>query len=131
MTTEAHNVKVIGEGRETVVLGHGFGTDQSLWRHLVPHLTIEPNYKVVLYDIMGVGTTNPDLFDFSRHSTLEGQALDLLAILEELNVTICIFVGHSLPCMVSLIASIIRPDLFLKLVILSASCKLVFQFNII
>lgn len=130
MATEAHNVRVIGEGPETVVLGHGFGTDQSVWRHLVPHLTVELNYKVVLYDVMGAGTTNPDFFDFDRYSTLQGHAFDLLAILEELQVTKSIFVGHSLSCMVSLIASIIRPDLFVKLVMLSASCKSVLFFGL-
>nr|XP_043608827.1 probable esterase D14L [Erigeron canadensis] len=123
MAAEAHNVTVIGEGREIVVLGHGFGTDQSAWRHLVPHLAMNPNYKVVLFDIMGAGTTNPEFFDFDRHSTLQGHAHDLLAILVELEITKCIFVGHSLSCMVSLIASILRPDLFVKLVMLSPSCK--------
>ncbi|KAD3640890.1 hypothetical protein E3N88_30113 [Mikania micrantha] len=125
MKAEAHNVKVIGEGQETVVLGHGFGTDQSLWKHLLPDLATEPNYKVVLYDIMGAGTTNPDLFDFSRYSTLEGHAMDLIAILEELKLTRCVFVGHSLSCMISLIASVLRPDLFVKLVLISPSCKFV------
>ncbi|XP_071694789.1 karrikin insensitive 2 receptor CA-like, partial [Rutidosis leptorrhynchoides] len=125
MAAEAHNVSVIVEGRETVVLGHGFGTDQSAWKHLVSHLTMEPDYKVVLFDIMGAGTTNPDFFDFDRYSSIQGHAFDLLAILEELEISKCIFVGHSLSCMISVIASILRPDLFDKLVMLSASCKFV------
>ncbi|GKC89251.1 probable esterase KAI2 [Tanacetum coccineum] len=125
MAIEAHNVRVIGEGRETVVLGHGFGTDQSTWKHLAPHLATGSNYKVVLFDMMGAGTTNPEFFDFERYSTLQGHAFDLIAILEELQVTNCIFVGHSLSCMVSLVASILRPDLFVKLVMLNASCKFV------
>ncbi|KAJ4892242.1 putative esterase KAI2 [Raphanus sativus] len=121
---EAHNVKVIGSGNKgTVVLGHGFGTDQSVWRHLVPHLVDE--YRIVLYDNMGAGTTNPEYFDFDRYSTLEGFAFDLIAILEELNIESCIFVGHSLSAMVGVLASLHRPELFSKIVMVSASPRFV------
>ncbi|KAM2615210.1 hypothetical protein TB2_029743 [Malus domestica] len=37
-------------------------------------------------DNMGVGTTNPEYFDFEHYSTLEGYTYNLLAILEELHV---------------------------------------------
>lgn len=116
---EAHNVKVLGTGVQNLVLAHGFGTDQSVWKHLIPHVV--DNYRVVLYDNMGAGTTNPDYFDFERYSTLEGHAYDLLAILEELQIESCIFVGHSVSAMIGAIASISRPDLFSKLVMVSAS----------
>lgn len=117
---EAHNVNVVGStGGPVVVLGHGFGTDQSVWKHLVPHLL--DHYRIVLFDNMGAGTTNPDYFDFDRYSTIEGWAYDLLAILEDLQITSCIYVGHSVSAMIGLIASIIRPDLFFKLILLSAS----------
>ncbi|KAI3451957.1 hypothetical protein Pfo_008622 [Paulownia fortunei] len=116
---EAHNVRVVGSGEQTIILAHGFGTDQSVWKHLVPHLVDE--YRVVLYDNMGAGTTNPDYFDFDRYSTLEGYAYDVIAILEELQVQSCIYVGHSVSAMIGVIASITRPDLFTKLVTISAS----------
>ncbi|GFQ01936.1 probable esterase kai2 [Phtheirospermum japonicum] len=115
----AHNVRVLGSGETTVVLGHGYGTEQSVWKHLVPHLVDQ--YKVLLYDNMGAGSTNPDYYDFERYSTLEGYAYDLLAILEEFNVQKCIFVGHSLTAMAATAASIFRPDLFHKLIMISAS----------
>ncbi|GMI68042.1 KARRIKIN INSENSITIVE 2 [Hibiscus trionum] len=116
---EAHNLKVLGSGDRLIVLAHGFGTDQSVWKHLVPHLV--DDFRVVLYDNMGAGTTNPDYFDFSRYATLEGYAFDLLAILEELRVESCIFVGHSVSAMVGAIASVSRPDLFSKIIMISAS----------
>lgn len=116
---EAHNLKVVGTGQQILVLGHGFGTDQSVWKHLIPHII--DDYKVILYDNMGAGTTNPDYFDFERYSTLEGYAYDLLAILEELQVDSCIYVGHSVSAMVGLIASITRPDLFSKIIMIAAS----------
>ncbi|KAG5040388.1 hypothetical protein JHK82_012510 [Glycine max] len=58
---EAHNMTIVGKGNEIVILTHGFGTDQSVWKHLVPHLV--DDYRVVLYDNIGAGTTNPDYFD--------------------------------------------------------------------
>ncbi|GKU94842.1 hypothetical protein SLEP1_g8277 [Rubroshorea leprosula] len=116
---EAHNVKVLGSGERVIVLGHGFGTDQSVWKQLVPHLVDE--HRVILYDNMGAGTTNPNYFDFNRYSTLEGFSYDLLAILEELQVESCVYVGHSVSAMVGAIASINRPDLFSKLIMLSGS----------
>ncbi|GMP27811.1 hypothetical protein CsSME_00003636 [Camellia sinensis var. sinensis] len=64
---EAHNVKVLGLGEKTIVLAHD-------------------DYKVILFNNMGVGTTNPEYFDFERYSSLEGYALDVLAILVELRV---------------------------------------------
>ncbi|CAN1350352.1 Probable esterase KAI2 [Linum perenne] len=74
---------------------------------------------------MGAGTTNPDFFDFGRYSGLEGYASDLLAILEDLQVESCIFVGHSVSAMIGVIASINRPQLFLKLILLAGSPRLV------
>ncbi|KAL6583155.1 Strigolactone receptor KAI2d6 [Orobanche minor] len=114
----AHNVRVLCSGQTTVVLSHGFGTDQSVWRHLVPHLD---QYRVVLFDNMGAGTTNPDYYDFERYATLEGYAQDLIAILEEFSIGKCIYVGHSFSAMVGALASIFRPDLFRKLIMISAS----------
>ncbi|KAK7406486.1 hypothetical protein VNO78_08113 [Psophocarpus tetragonolobus] len=119
IAAEAHNVKILGSGTENIVLAHGFGTDQSVWKHFVPYLV--DDYRVILYDNMGAGTTNPDYFDFERHSSLEGYASDLLAILEELQLESCIFVGHSVSAMIGAIASISRPDLFTKLIFIGAS----------
>ncbi|OMO56533.1 sigma factor sigB regulation protein rsbQ [Corchorus capsularis] len=116
---EAHNVKVLGSGERIIVLAHGFGTDQSLWKHLVPHLV--DDFRVVLYDNMGAGTTNPEYFDFNRYATLEGYAYDLLAILEELRIESCVFVGHSVSAMIGAVASISRPDLFSKIIMISGS----------
>ncbi|KAL3695860.1 hypothetical protein R1sor_009936 [Riccia sorocarpa] len=116
---EAHNVRVVGSGDQFVVLGHGFGTDQSLWKHLVPHLV--KNYQVVLFDLIGSGTTDPENFHFQRYSTLHGYADDLLAILEELEIETCIYVGHSVSGMVGCLASLERPEAFSKLILVAAS----------
>ena len=120
---ELHNVRVIGSGHEVVVLAHGFGTDQSLWRQVIPHLVTD--YRVVLFDNLGAGSTNPDYFSFQRYSSLHGYACDLIAILDELRVTSCSYIGHSVMGMVGCLASIERPDLFAKVILVSASPRLV------
>eukprot|EP01018_Ginkgo_biloba_P004979 Gb_17720 [translate_table: standard] len=116
---EAHNVHILGTGDELVVLAHGFGTDQSVWKHVIPHLV--DRYRLIIFDNMGAGPTNPDYFDFERYSTLRGYAYDILAILEELQVDSCIFVGHSVSGMIGFLASIDRPDLFSKMITISSS----------
>eukprot|EP00246_Nothoceros_aenigmaticus_P000334 TRINITY_DN1049_c0_g1_i1.p1 TRINITY_DN1049_c0_g1~~TRINITY_DN1049_c0_g1_i1.p1 ORF type:complete len:283 (+),score=38.36 TRINITY_DN1049_c0_g1_i1:42-851(+) len=116
---EAHNVRVLGSGEQVVVLAHGFGTDQSVWKHVIPHLV--DDYQLVVFDNMGAGTTNPEYFSFPRYSTLHGYSDDLLTILDELEVQSCIFVGHSVSGMVGCLASLERPDLFTKIVMISAS----------
>lgn len=120
---EAHNVRVVGTGEEVVVLGHGFGTDQSVWQHIIPHLV--DDYRVVLFDNMGAGTTDPEYFSFSRYSTLHGYADDLLAILDELDIESCTFVGHSVAGMVACLASLERPESFEKIITISASPRYV------
>lgn len=116
---ETHNVNVLGSGEKHIVLCHGFGLDQSVWKYVVPHLV--EDFHVILFDNMGAGTTNPDYYDFERFSTVEGYAFDLIAILDELNVTSCVYVGHSVSCIAGVIASLYRPLLFSKLILLGAS----------
>ncbi|GER40763.1 karrikin insensitive 2 divergent 10 [Striga asiatica] len=117
-----HNVTVLGSGETTVVLGHGSSSDQSVWKHLVPHLV--DDYTVILYDNMGAGTTDPNLYDFKRYSSIDGYVEDLIAILDELKVEGCIFVGHSLSPLAAAIASISRPKLFRKVIMISTTPRM-------
>eukprot|EP00475_Leptophrys_vorax_P003083 TRINITY_DN11791_c0_g2_i2.p1 TRINITY_DN11791_c0_g2~~TRINITY_DN11791_c0_g2_i2.p1 ORF type:complete len:276 (+),score=-5.82 TRINITY_DN11791_c0_g2_i2:26-829(+) len=116
---EQHNVRLIGSGQQLVVLGHGFGTDQSVWQHVVPHLL--DDYRLLLFDLMGAGNTDPENFSFALYSTLHAYADDLLAILDELDVRECMYVGHSVSGMIGCIAAIERPEVFRKIVLLGAS----------
>lgn len=128
MVLATHNVKVLGSGSRVVVLAHGFGTDQSCFQHIVPSL-LQKNLRVVLYDIMGAGSTNTDGFNFKRYSSLHSHADDLLAILDELEIQSCVYVGHSMSGMVGCLASIDRPEAFQKLVLLAASPRYCVHFG--
>eukprot|EP00850_Spirogloea_muscicola_P001953 SM000007S20913 [mRNA] locus=s7:921708:923130:- [translate_table: standard] len=116
---DQHNLRVIGSGEKLVVLSHGFGSDSSSWQHIVPHLV--DDYRLILFDLMGAGSTNPENFSFRRYATLHAYADDLLAILDELDVESCIYVGHSVSGMIGCLASIERPEVFEKIIMISAS----------
>lgn len=54
----------------TVVLAHGFGCDQNMWRLTVPALADE--YRVVLFDYVGSGRSDLSVFSEDRYRSLEG-----------------------------------------------------------
>lgn len=116
---EALNVRVVGSGERFLVLAHGFGTDQSAWQRILPFFT--PHYRVILYDLVCAGSVNPDYFDFRRYTSLDAYVDDLLNILDALSVDRCAYVGHSFSAMLGILASIRRPELFTKLILIGAS----------
>nr|ABK26781.1 unknown [Picea sitchensis] len=113
------NVKVIGSGQRILVLAHGFGADQSVWQYILPYLVA--HYKVIVFDMVFSGNVDPKHFDFDRYTSLSAYTADLLGILDELKVDKCLYVGHSVSGMVGCLASIERPELFEKLILLCAS----------
>lgn len=113
------NVKVMGFGKRTLVFAHGFGADQSVWQYILPYLVA--NYKVIVFDMVFSGNVDPKNFDFDRYTSFSAYAADLITILDELEVEKCLYVGHSVSGMVGCLASIERPELFERLVLLCAS----------
>ncbi|XP_076957775.1 putative strigolactone esterase DAD2 [Bidens hawaiensis] len=116
---DALNVRVVGTGRSYLLLAHGFGTDQSAWNRILPYFLSQ--YKVILYDLVCAGSVNPDYFNFHRYTSLDAYADDLLNILDSLGVDCCAYVGHSVSAMIGILASIRRPELFSKLILIGAS----------
>ncbi|GAU27336.1 hypothetical protein TSUD_05620 [Trifolium subterraneum] len=116
---DALNVHVEGSGDKYLVFAHGFGTDQSAWQRVLPYFT--RSYKVILYDLVCAGSVNPDYFDYRRYTALDAYVDDLLNILDSLHVTRCAYVGHSISAMIGMLASIRRPELFSKLILIGAS----------
>jgi sigma-B regulation protein RsbQ len=114
-----NNVNVLGSGEKTLLLAHGFGCDQNMWRFMLPALT--SHYKVVLFDYIGSGKSDITHYDRTRYSSLEGYAKDILDICEALELQDAIFVGHSVSSMIGLIASIQQPKYFSQLVMICPS----------
>ncbi|KAF5750633.1 putative sigma factor sigb regulation protein rsbq [Tripterygium wilfordii] len=116
---EALNAKFYGNGTETLVLSHGFGTDQSVWHYLIPYLACY--FKVLVFDLIFGPNVNPDLYNPSKYSNFSGYAKDLMCLLDELNVSRSIYIGHSMSAMIGCIAATKRPHLFQQLMLLSGS----------
>ena len=75
-----NNVRVLGHGPQTLVLAHGYGCDQNMWRLIVP--AFEHDYRIVLFDYVGHGQSDASAFDKTRYGTLEGYAQDVVEICE-------------------------------------------------
>ena len=115
-----HNIKIIGaEFAPTVLLVHGFGCDQNLWRLVVDRL--KPDFRLVLIDLVGSGSSDPGAWDPTKYSSLGGYAADILDIVDELDLRDVVFVGHSVSAMIGALATITDPSRFSKLVLLTPS----------
>ncbi|MER7983310.1 alpha/beta hydrolase [Streptomyces sp. NPDC095817] len=115
-----NNVTVTGRADGPVVLlAHGFGCDQNMWRLVVPALA--KDYRVVLFDYVGSGSADSSAWSEQRYSSLEGYALDVLEVCEELDLTNVAFVGHSVSAMVGVLAASKAPQRFSSLVMVAPS----------
>jgi sigma-B regulation protein RsbQ len=115
-----NNVRVVGaEDGPTVLLAHGFGCDQNLWRLVTARLA--PSFRVVLFDHVGAGASDPSAWDPVRYSSLEGYAEDVLDIVAELDLREVVFVGHSVAAIIGVLAVAADPSRFAKLILLTPS----------
>jgi sigma-B regulation protein RsbQ len=105
-----NNITLHGAGKPTLVLVHGFGCDQSMWRHLVP--AFEATHRIVLFDLVGSGASDLTAYDKARYATLHGYSTDLLEILEEYADGPVVLVGHSVSAMIGLLAANVAPQRF-------------------
>lgn len=114
-----NNVHLLGQGEETIIFAHGFGSDQTAWRHQVA--AFESSYRILLFDHVGAGQSDMTAYSPLRYSSLYSYAEDLLELCAELKLSQVILVGHSVSGMVSLLAALIDPDRFKELLFVGAS----------
>jgi len=114
-----NNVKVLGQGRQPMIFAHGYGCDQNMWRFITP--AFEDRYKIILFDHVGHGQSDPSAFDRARYASLHGYADDVLAICHALDLKDVIFVGHSVSAMIGALAAIKEPERFDRLVLIGPS----------
>lgn len=121
---ERNNVRVMGrQDGPTMVLAHGFGCDQSMWRFVAPAFAVD--HRVVLFDHSGCGASHPASFDAVRHADLAGYVADVLEVVEAVATDPVILVGHSVSAVIALLAAAERPDLFDRLVLVGPSPRYV------
>ncbi|WP_414938598.1 alpha/beta fold hydrolase [Amycolatopsis sp. cmx-11-51] len=118
------NVVVTGRpDGPTVLLAHGFGCDQNLWRLVVPALA--ERFRVVLFDHIGAGRSDFTAWSPERYVSLDAYAEDVLDICEELDLRDVVLVGHSVSATIAVLAVNREPERFAKLVLLTPSPRYV------
>ncbi|MEU2424977.1 alpha/beta hydrolase [Streptomyces sp. NPDC007851] len=99
-----NNITVVGDPQgPVVVLAHGFGCDQNMWRLTVPALA--GNHRVVLFDYVGSGRSDLSAFSEDRYGSLDGYAQDVVEVCEALDLRDAVFVGHSVSAMIGVLAA--------------------------
>ncbi|MEB3961569.1 alpha/beta hydrolase [Streptomyces kunmingensis] len=115
-----NNVTVTGNPQgPAVVLAHGFGCDQNMWRLTVPAL--ERDHRVVLFDYVGAGGSDLSAFSADRYGSLDGYAQDVVEVCERLDLRDAVFVGHSVSSMIGVLAARQAPDRIGALVMVAPS----------
>jgi sigma-B regulation protein RsbQ len=114
-----NNVKVFGRGEQPMLFAHGFGCDQNMWRFVAP--AFEETYRVVLFDHVGAGGSDPSAYSRGKYESLRGYASDVLEICRELALEQVVFVGHSVSAMIGVLAAIRESGRFARLVLIGPS----------
>ncbi|MFI5669780.1 alpha/beta fold hydrolase [Streptomyces sp. NPDC051704] len=115
-----NNVTVTGNPQgPTVVLAHGFGCDQNMWRLTVPALA--EDHRVVLFDYVGSGRSDLSAFSEDRYASLAGYAADVVEVCEALDLRDAVYVGHSVSAMIGVLAADAAPGRIGALVMVAPS----------
>jgi len=116
---DRNNITILGSGKRPMLMSHGFGCDQNMWRFIAP--AFERDFHLVLFDQVGAGGSELSAYDRTKYSTLRGYALDIIEICRELGLEDVVFVGHSVSAMIGALAAIEEPSLFERLVLVAPS----------
>ncbi|MDB1086116.1 alpha/beta hydrolase [Streptomyces sp. ACA25] len=115
-----NNVTVAGRpGGRPLVLAHGFGCDQNMWRLVAPALA--EDFQVVMFDYVGSGRSDLSAWSEERYAALDGYARDVVEIVEELDLRDVTFVGHSVSAMTGVLAAAAAPERFAALAMICPS----------
>jgi len=115
-----HNVHIYGHGKKLLFFGHGFGTNHKIWGGMMQYMD-KSEYTMVMYDLLGAYSTDPDNFDPQRYSSLHAYADDLLEVLDACGIERCTYIGHSVSAMVGAIASVASPEVFERIIMIGPS----------
>lgn len=115
-----NNVALSGRAAgPTMMFAHGFGCDQNMWRKLLPYFA--DDFRLVLFDHVGAGRSDPNAYDREKYGSLEGYAADLLEICATLELEDVILVAHSVSAMMAVIAAAQDPGRFSHLILIAPS----------
>ena len=113
-------VRVTGNASgQAMIFAHGFGGTGEAWRFVAPEF--EADYRIVVFDHVGAGGSDLSFYDRAKYDSLHGYVDDLVEIIEALELTDVILVGHSVSGIVGLLAANARPELFSRLILIGPS----------
>lgn len=105
-----NNIHVQGAGTVTLVLAHGFGCDQNMWRHVAAYFA--QRYRIVTFDHVGSGRSDLAAYDPAKYADLSGYADDVLEIVHQMDAGPVLFAGHSVSAMIGILADLKSPGTF-------------------
>ncbi|WP_188241631.1 MULTISPECIES: alpha/beta hydrolase [Microbacterium] len=115
-----NNVTVTGDlTGPTIMLAHGFGCSQETWGLVAPQFARD--HRVILFDHVGAGRSDASFYDRGKYDSLDGYATDVIEILEALDASDVVFVGHSVSSMIGVLAANRAPERFRALVLVGPS----------
>lgn len=114
-----NNVKVKGNGKQSMLFAPGFGCDQTVWKAVVE--AFEDDYQIILFDYVGSGNSDLQAYNPNRYSTLTGYAQDVLDVCAALDLKDTILVCHSVGSMIGMLASLSHPEYFSHLIMIGPS----------
>ncbi|WP_233104115.1 alpha/beta fold hydrolase [Haliangium ochraceum] len=116
---QRNNARLVGSGEQTLILAHGFGTDQNAWRRIQEPLAAD--YRLLLFDHVGATAESAQYFSPRRYQSMHAYAADLLELLTELDIEDAYYLGHSMSAMIGVHAALSEPERFRKLLLLNGT----------
>ncbi len=115
-----YNIHFYGkEAGETLLFANGYGCDLSMWRYIVPDF--QTDYRLVLFDYVGLGKSDISQYSRERYSSLGAYAEDLIEIAKGIDSRPLHLVAHSVSAMIGAIAAIREPELFTDIIMIGPS----------
>ena len=99
----------------TVVLSSGLGGSAHFWQAQLPAL--QSSYRIIVYDQNGTGRSPATL---PSNYSIQSMTDELLALVDEIKITRCHFIGHALGGLVGLNIALQRPEILQSLVLVNA-----------
>lgn len=109
------NVRVIGNGKNALVLLHGFLFDKNVWGDFSEELAL--HYTLVFFDMPGHGAAQP----FSDGEGFEDFAHEVKQVMHELGIQTFAVLGHSMGGYAALALAKVYPQSITALVLINST----------
>lgn len=113
-----HDINIVGTGSRTMLFAHGYGCDQIMWRYLCP---LSRATTGLCFDHVGAGKSDLSQYNREKYGSLQGNAVDVLEIINAVSGAPVIFVGHSVSAMIGVLTANRRPEAFERLIMIGPS----------